>query len=595
MIFGTITVNTASGLTLWDKPGAAVTVATGTNALPSATIAVTDGNNLVVDANTSNKPLTALSFAMTGGNGNVTVTDAGSLAISNSANVGTGTTTVTVNGNGSVLTFGSGVALASTGAASFATTGTGTVITDTAASLISIAGPVALSGGAISVSSNATSSFGQLTLTSTGSVALTEGPTVNIGGITLTGASGSLVLTSVTGSITQGAGAITVPAGYTAAFSAPAGNIALSLVTGNAFDSTVPITLTAGAAGLTTVINNGGILLGNVQVPLGTFTISTLASGGSISQAVGTSLFEYGTATLTTQGGTITLANAGNNFGGIAVDSTNAAAAPAGANVSIRETGANHYNVVRTGSAGNFTAVDDSASIIQDSGLGTGIIVGGATSLSAATGSITLANPLNNFGGGGIKLVTASTIVGNASITDSNALTVIANGTSVGGNLSITNNNANGVIRDGGAASLVTVGGNLDLLAQTGGTGFVQFTGSNSTFSGVQITAGSGISNVLDNKSLVILGGTNVAGSLALTSSGDLTTNFTGTYIFGGSLTLTATGKIVMEDRINVASGLTVDALAGPTDLSILSLAANLGGHAVTNLGNTSNYFGPGP
>jgi filamentous hemagglutinin family protein len=597
VIPGTITVNTASSLTLWDKPGAAVTVATGTNALPSATINVTDGSNLIVDANTSAKPLAALSFAMTGGNGNVTVTDAGSLTISKSTNVGTGTTTVTVNGNGSTLSFGSGVALASTGAASFTTTGTSAPIADTAGDPISIAGPVTLSATGISLNSNVTSSFGQLTLTSTGSVALTEGPAMNIGSVTLTGASGSLTLTSVTGSITQGGGAtaITVPIGYTAAFSAPAGNISLNPAGGNAFNSTVPISLTAGGAGLTTVINNGGVLLGNVQVPLGTFTISTLASGGSISQATGTSLFEYGAATFTTQAGAVTLANSGNNFGNISIDTTNGGAAAGGASASVRETGTNHYTLVKTGTAGNFSAVDDAANIIQDSGAGTGFFVGGTSSFSALAGSITLANALNNFGGSGIKLVTAPSIVGNASITDSNALTIISNGTSVGANLVITNNAANGVIRDGGAASLITVTGNLDLLAPVAGNGFVQFTGGNSTFGGVLITAGTGISYVLDNTSMVVLGGTHVAGSLALATSGNLTTDFTGTYIFGGSLTLTATGKIVMEDRINVTSGLTVDSTAGPTDLSILSLANNLGGIAVTNLGNASNYFGPGP
>jgi hypothetical protein len=421
---------------------------------------------------------------------------------------------------------------------------------------------------------------------------------MNIGSVTLTGAAGSLTLTSVTGSITQGGGvtAITVPTGYTAAFSASAGNISLNLAGGNAFNSTVPISLTAGAAGLTTVVNNGGILLGNVQVPLGTFTISTLASGGSISQAAGTSIFEFGAATFTTQGGAITVANSGNNYGNISIDTTNAGAAAGGASASVRETGTNHYTVVKTGTAGNFSAVDDAANIIQDAGGGTGFIVGGTSSFSTLNGSITLNDALNNFGAGGIKLITSpSIIVGNASITDSNALTIVSNGTNVGGNLTITNTSANGVIRDGGAASLITVGGNFDLLAQTGGTGFVQFTGGNSTFGGVLVTAGSGISYVLDNESMVILGGTDVAGSAAFATSGNLTTDFTGTYIFGGSLTLTATGKIVMEDRIHVTSGLTVDATAGPTDLSILSLAADLAGVAVVNLGNTSNYFGPGP
>ena len=123
---------------------------------------------------------------------------------------------------------------------------------------------------------------------------------------------------------------------------------------------------TTGGAGLTTVVNNGAILLGNVQVPLGTFTLSTLASGGGISQAAGTSIFEYATATLTTQGGAINLSNAGNNFGGLYVDATNSGASVPGANISVREAGTNHYIYVNSGQTGNFTAVDDTANIIQN-------------------------------------------------------------------------------------------------------------------------------------------------------------------------------------------------------------------------------------
>ena len=595
VIPGTITVNTASGFTLWDTPGATVTVATGTNALPSATIAVAGGSNLVVDANTSGKALAALSYTLAGGNGNATVTDAGSLLLSNATNVGTGTTTVTVNGNASTLTFGTGVALAGTGAASFSTTGTGTLIADSAASPVSIAGPVSFSGANIAVNNNLTNSFGNLTLTSAGSVAVTEGPAVNLGNVTLSGTSGTLSVTSVTGNIAQvAATTITIPTGYTAAnFSAPAGGIALNTAAGNAINGTVPIGLSAGT-GAVNVLNNGAVLLGNVQAPLGTFTISTLASGGGISQAAGTSLFEYGTATLTTQGGAITLANSGNNFGGISVDATNGGGAAAGANVSIREAGTNHYIIVKTGSAGNFTAVDDTSSIIQDSGAGTGLFIGGATSLTAANGTITLGNVLNNFNAGGIQVATGTSL-GNASITDVNPLTVIATGTNVGGNLTVTNLGTNGVVRDSGAAASVKVTGNFDVLAPTAGTGFVQFTGSSDSFGGLQITAGLGTTNILDNSSLVLLAGTNVAGGAALTSSGNITTSAVGTTTFGSSLTLVATGKIVITNRINVAAGLTVDSLSGPTDLSLLSLAGNLGGIAVVNLGNATNYFGPAP
>jgi len=603
IIAGVITVNTASSFTLFDKPGAPVTLATGTNPLAAATIAITDGNNLTVDANTSTKPLTALSFALSGGSGNVTVTDAGSLTISNSTNVGTGTTGVTINGNGSVLTFGTGVALAATGATTFTTTGTGTLITDSASSPVTIGGTVALTGGAISLNNNLTDNLGQLSIASSGgSVGVTTGPTLTLGSVALTGTSGSLTLASVTGNLVQGGGAtaITIPTGYSSAsFSAIAGNVVLNLPAGNAINGTVPVALTAGGAGLTTVINNGAVLLGNTAVPLGTFTVSTLASGGSITQAAGTSLFEYGTATFTTQGGVITLSNASNNFGNLVLDSTNGGAAPLGANISVRESGTNHYTSVKTGGVGgagggNFTAVDDLGDIIQDSGAGTGLLVGGTTSLSVAKGNIILNDPLNNFNASGVQLVTAPG-TGNASITDVNVLTILASGTNVGGNLTVTNTTANAVIRDTGSASTITVKGTLSLLAPTAGSGFVQLTGSNSTFGSFLGTAGLSASNILDNSSLVLLGGTHLAGSAAFTSSGDITTNTAGALNFGGSLTLVAAGKIVLTNAVNVVAGLTVDAVAGPTDLSLLSLAGNLGGIAVVNSGNTSNYFGPRP
>jgi filamentous hemagglutinin family protein len=595
VIAGTITVNNATSLKLFDKPGAGVTVATGTNALPAATIAITDGNNLTVDANTSTKALASLSAALTGGNGNLTVSDAGSLTLSNTTNVGTGNTTVTVNGNGSTFTFGSGVALAGTGAATFTTTGTSTLITDTAASPISIAGTTAFNGGVISVNSNLTDAFGPLNVNSSASVAVTTGTTLNLGAITLTGTSGTLLLSSATGNITQGASAITIPTGYTGAtFSAPAGNVTLNLAGGNAINATVPIALTAGPAGSATVINNGAVLLGNGAVPGGTFTVSTLTSGGSITQAVGTSLFEFGTATLTTQGGAINLSNAGNNFGGLAIDSTNVGGSAAGAAVSIRESGTNHYIVVNTGTGGAFTAVDDLANIIQDSGAGTGLLIGGTTSLSAPKGSITLNNTLNNFNGAGIEAITAPG-TGAVAITDLAPVTVVASGTNVGGNFTITNTTANAIIRDGGSASNIIVKGNLVLLAPTAGTGFVQFTGSSSTFGGVEAQAGSGASTILDNSSLVLQGGTHLVGNASFTSSGDITTSGIPAGLFGGSLTLVAGGKIVITNPFTVTAGLTVDATAGPTDLSILSLATNLGGIAVINFGNTSNYFAPHP
>src|ERR1035438_2333691 len=272
--------------------------------------------------------------------GSVTVTDPKSLLLTNAINTGTGTVTVTAT-TGS-LTLGSGVTLLSTGNVSLAATA-GTV-TDTAASPVAIAGNVAISGTSIAVNNNTANSMGAVSLTSSGAIAYTEGQTVNIGLISATSTAAAAVnIQSVSGNIIQ-TGTITIPAAYTAAnFSAPTGAVTLTNV-GNAIASAVPVGITAngaGSTGNTSLTNSNSLLLGNVQVVGGTFTVTTVpgASAGSITQATGTSIFEYGAASFNTKGGAVTLFNSGNNFGGLTINPTNTAAA--GANVKVRETGTN--------------------------------------------------------------------------------------------------------------------------------------------------------------------------------------------------------------------------------------------------------------
>ena len=151
---------------------------------------------------------------------------------------------------------------------------------------------------------------------------------------------------------------------------------------------------------------------------------------------------------------------------------------------------------------------------------------------------------------------------GNAVIEDSSATTILGSGTNVGGNLTIENIATNGIIRDSGAASALTVIGDLSLLAPTAGTGFVQLTGNSDSFGGLAITDGTGLTNVLDSSSLILLTASptlvfpapattiagvsvHLGGNAAITSSGAITTSGTGTMTFGGSLTLGASKSIV--------------------------------------------------
>jgi hypothetical protein len=81
---------------------------------------------------------------------------------------------------------------------------------------------------------------------------------------------------------------------------------------------------------------------------------------------------------------------------------------------------------------------------------------------------------------------------------------------------------------------------------------------------------------------------------MVITSGGNITTAGSQQSTFSGSLRLNAIGSIVLNTPINVNNGLTVDAAAGPTNLSVESLTTNLNSIPVVNLGNTTNYTGPG-
>lgn len=591
VIPGTVTLTIASGLTLWDAPGnTAVTVSANANNVATEAIWITDNSNLTVNSAGAGG-IGTLSFNLSG-TGSVTVTDPTAIILTNLVDKTANAAAIGVTANAGSITLGSGIALAGSGTVTLTATGTGGSVTDTASSPVSIFGGLTVSSKSITLNNNTANSVGAVTLTSSGSAAYTEGGSVNIAGITLTGASGTLAVTSVNGSIIQ-TGAVTVPAGYTAAsFSAPAGGVSLNLAGGNAINKSAVVSITAGGAGATgnsTIYDNQQLVLGNVTDTLGTFTASTLASGGSITQASGTSIFEYGALTVTTQGAVVTLANSGNNFGGITIDTTNGGGAAGGANIKIQEAGTDNYVSIKAGTAGSLTATDATANIIETGN--TGIVAGGGASFTASAGSITLGATGNNFGGLPVLLVTT----GNAAITDANGTLQLADQTNVGGNLTATETLANGIIKDGGSSSTITVTGNLAALAPTAGTGYDQFVGSNSTFGGVELQAGTGTSSLLDNGNLILNPSSRVGGPTTITSAGNITTAGTGGSNFANSLTLVASGSIVVTNAINVGAGLTVDAIAGPTNLSFLSKTANLNSIAVTNAGNTSNYTGPSP
>jgi len=400
---------------------------------------------------------------------------------------------------------------------------------------------------------------------------------------------GSLTVVSTGGDVIQTvAGSIVVPATgtgtNTVSFSSSKGAVSLP----NTANAIAPV-IAVSAVGNSTLAQAANISLGNVAVSGGTLSVDGSAGvAATIAQATGSTIKSFGNATFKTQAGKITLSNSGNNFGGLTLTSNVGAAA--GADVAITEAGTLNLVSVNTGTAGKLTATSEKASIIQSGTLP--IVVGGTTSLTAADAGVNLtSSTTNNFGGSTVLVTT----VGNVSIADSNATTILNGASTIGGSLSLRNTAGAGTIKD--SPGTLTVSGNVLFYTSTAGniTGTVSIGSSTASLGGVQFR--SGTVTIVDNATLNLLAGSVASGAVSLTSSGNIVTSGSGGGTFQNKLDLNASGSITVTNPIFVngagGAGLTFRAL-GAVDLSALSLAGNLNSIAPTNLG-ASSYKAPTP
>lgn len=579
---GTATV-VPSSITVWNTGNTSVSstlgvVGSGSFDVAGATSTLTVAGNGV--GTTTGFGTVSYDLITAAASGAVSITNPGNLTVTNlvEASTDTNTVAITTQNTGSNLTLGSGIALGTSGATSLTAVGT---IADTAASPVDVFGPVNFTAANVAVNNNTANSLGTVTFTVTGNLAYTEGSSIGLGGITMTGSSGTANITSVNGSILGANGAIVIPKTVTGlTLSAPSGAITVTNA-GNVIGTAAnPVPITFTAAGNSSISNGGASLeFANTVDSAGTFAATVTGATSTITQASGATMWIYGNPTFTTAGGNVTLANAGNNFGGITI-------VTAGGNASIRETGTDNYVSVNTG-AGNFSATDDTTGIIETGNLG--MTVGGTTTLSAANGAITLNATGNNFGGN-ILTVSAG---GNASVTDSNAVTILGDGSNVGGNLTITNTNANGTIKDEGSNSGINVTGEASFDEKSSGTGFVSLTDANDTFGSLQMTTGTGSSTVLENNNTVLAAGNSVNGALTVTTYGTITNSTNGGSVFANTVTLNSTAGITLTPPILIEGQLTVNSGTAETNLGALSKASNLNGIAPKNLG-TGTYVAPG-
>ena len=612
---GTITLNDAT-----NAFGGAVTIVNGKNVAVSATgaLTLTAGSavlNGVVSGSLSGTSTGNLTVGVAG-NGNLTTvgfssagnvvindgTNTDGLTIQNASNIGTGTVGVTATGP---ITLGSGIALASTGTATFTATGSTATIKDSAPG-ISILGEVSLNSGNDIAISQVGHSLGRVALssgtngagagaTTSSNIVYTEGGTANLGAVSVGGIPGSLTVVSTAGSVIQTAGAIAVPTAAgstnTVTLSAPLGSVTLDRA-GNTF--AVPVSLTAAGNSSLTQTTAQNLVLGNVAVTAGTFAAAvTTAPAGAVttdlSQATGTTARIFGATTLTSNGGKITLANTGNNFGGLTIDSTNAGATAVGAAVAITEGGTLNLLNVNTGTAAtsSLALTSEGGSVVQTATplFVKGITVGGATTVVSKGDVAFNKTDINNDFGGKSITVTAP---GNVSIQDKNATTIIAGGSTINGTLTVKNTAAAGTIKD--STGNLQVDGNVFL--ETSTTGTINITASNAAFGALQFR--SGAVTIYEGTTMNLAAGSTAAGATFLTSGADIITSGTGGANFTTSLSLNANGRIIITNPFFVGGGLTVRALTS-IDLKSLSTTGNLAGIAVTNLTPGVAYAPPAP
>ena len=463
------------------------------------------------------------------------------------------------------------------------TTATGTLIaassgpiTEAASTTLDVTGITTLTTPKTITLANTTNDFGGAVASSGSSIDLQSSGSLILG--TTAAGAGGLTIGSA-GPISQSA-AVNV----TGTTSLAAANYNITLAnTSNSFGGVITATgqninlvddasaLKVGnttATGTLTLTSEAGPITQSASTAIDATGALTLdAQGGAITQGSGAAIVASGTSSLTASNGSgtnynITLANAGNTFGG-AVTAT-------GANVNLSDDAASGLTLGATTASGSLTLASTAGPITQ-----TGqISATGASSLTASNGSgtnynITLSNTSNSFGG------TVTATGQNIYLADDTSTGLKMGATSATGTLTL--DALLGAITQSGA---ITATGTSSLTAASAADYNITLTNAGNSFGGTVTATGNAISitdatvltaalNGTGNASLTSAGAMNVSGTVA----GNLTTDATGTSstttfgdtTVGGTggtskLTVTSTGAVT------TATGdvLTVDA-AGTT------------------------------
>ena len=349
---------------------------------------------------------------------------------------------------------------------------------------------------------------------------------------------GDFALNDQAGAISQTTGVpFRLRAGGTTTINAAAGVSTTLTNPDNVF--TGAVILSGGSVNLT---GTGNLQLGRVAL---TDTLTIAQSGGDVTQsALAAQNLVAGTLNVTGSGA-VTLDNAANQIANVVLNS--------GAAARLSNTGA--LNLGRIDTVGGFTLVNAGGSVSQSLNPADRLFAGAAARFDVA-GALSLANPINQIGGG-------LTVLAATDLTVAHYGPLNLNGIAASGRVQI--DNQSGAIAQGAGTSFnaggaVTIGNpdgaiSLDQLGNTFG-GALGLSGTS-----VTVMATSGVT--LDNVTLVPSGTPALRGPLDVTAGGTIVQQ-AGTQIRSGATRLVSGGDVVLMNAGNTyGGGLSVQANGG--------------------------------
>ncbi len=469
------------------QPNANATYLAPTAAISADATAVGDGGRVILWGNDSNKAygtISARGGAQSGNGGFVEVSSKNGLSFAGSVD-----TTAVHGQTGTLLLDPQFLVVATAGGAAY-NAGTNNLFANNAAGTNTIT-PASINTQASNV-----------TLQANTDVTITNAINMTTAGVGITIQAGRSVL--INAGIATTNGAISITANDNTALSAnrTAGVGNITMAAGTSLNSgTAGINLTIGSSAVAP-FNPGNMTLAGVSANNVNLTVP---GASTVTQSAAFTV--PGTLNVNSGSGTITLGNAGNDFGTVAATTTTG-------NVAITDANA---LVMGASSVGGTLGITTAGALTQSGAL----TVTGVTTIAAGAGNdITLATATNDFS------TLAVTTGRNVLLADANAL--ILGTSTVSGTLGVTTNGSltqSGTVIVSGVTTLAAGAGNDITLAT-----------ATNNFSTVAVTSGRNVS--LRDTNTLDLGASTVSGTLGVTTAGALTQS--GTVIVTGVTTLAA-------------------------------------------------------